>query len=83
MKRLKSDYFRIEMKIEGKILSGTVSLKSDYFRIEMAVIFYVDKIFIGLKSDYFRIEMNILTTYTTVPFTSSNQTILGLKCELS
>ena len=58
---LKSDYFRIEIKILRKSLKSVKRLKSDYFRIEILTGNSPQQNSRMLKSDYFRIEISIIT----------------------
>ena len=57
MLRLKSDYFRIEIKPVYQNFHLGTALKSDYFRIEMQIRLLGYRIGRLLKSDYFRIEI--------------------------
>ena len=54
---LKSDYFRIEIKLTEEELNRYPQLKSDYFRIEIKILVGVKVKAEQLKSDYFRIEI--------------------------
>ena len=56
-KRLKSDYFRIEISCYHSFHHNISRLKSDYFRIEIDSVRASVRASVRLKSDYFRIEI--------------------------